>query len=67
MAEATAGMVFIPGGRFVMGSDREQPEERFTHIVRVDPFWIDRHEVTNAQFERFVGRHRLRDAGRARA
>jgi sulfatase modifying factor 1 len=47
-------MVSIPGGAFVMGSDREQPEERSTHIVRVDPFWIDRHEVTNAQFARFV-------------
>lgn len=51
---AKAGMAFIPGGTFVMGSDRQQPEERFTHIVRVDPFWIDRHEVTNAQFSRFV-------------
>jgi formylglycine-generating enzyme required for sulfatase activity len=26
-----AGMVFIPGGSFTMGSDRERPEERFTH------------------------------------
>ena len=51
---AKAGMAFIPGGTFVLGSDPQQPEERFTHIVRVDPFWIDRHEVTNAQFSRFV-------------
>lgn len=29
---AKAGMAFIPGGTFVMGSDRQQPEERFTHI-----------------------------------
>ena len=36
-----AGMVFIPGGSFTMGSDRERPEERFTHIVQVDGFWID--------------------------
>jgi sulfatase modifying factor 1 len=50
----TAGMAFIPGGSFTMGSERHQPEERFTHIVRVDAFWIDRHEVTNAQFRRFV-------------
>jgi formylglycine-generating enzyme required for sulfatase activity len=27
----TAGMAFIPGGTFVMGSERHQPEERFTH------------------------------------
>jgi formylglycine-generating enzyme len=50
----TAGMVFIPAGTFVMGSERHQPEERFTHLVRVDGFWIDRHEVTNAQFQKFV-------------
>ena len=37
-----------------MGSERHRPEERFTHIVRVDSFWIDRHEVTNAQFREFV-------------
>jgi sulfatase modifying factor 1 len=50
----TAGMAFIPGGTFVMGSERHQPEERFTHVVKVDGFWIDRHEVTNAQFQKFV-------------
>jgi formylglycine-generating enzyme required for sulfatase activity len=50
----TAGMTFIRGGSYIMGSDRYQPEERFTHRVRVDGFWIDRHEVTNAQFRQFV-------------
>src|SRR3954463_10263867 len=44
------GLVFIPGGGFMMGSERHRPEERFSHLVRVDGFWIDRHEVTNAQF-----------------
>ena len=28
----TAGMVFIRGGSFVMGSERHRPEERLTHI-----------------------------------
>ena len=50
----TAGMAFIRGGTFRMGSERHQPEERFTHAVRVEGFWIDRHEVTNAQFRQFV-------------
>jgi formylglycine-generating enzyme len=50
----TAGMTFIQAGTFTMGSDRHQPEERFTHVTRVDGFWIDRHEVTNAQFKQFV-------------
>src|SRR5512132_882784 len=47
-------MAFIAAGAFQMGSERHQPEERFTHVVRVDGFWIDRHEVTNAQFRNFV-------------
>src|SRR6266478_10010264 len=50
----TAGMKFVPGGTFAMGSDQHQPEERFTHLARVDGFWIDRHEVTNGQFKKFV-------------
>jgi formylglycine-generating enzyme len=49
-----AGMVFVPGGGFIMGSDRDRPEERFSHEVRVDGFWIDQHEVTNAEFAAFV-------------
>jgi len=49
-----AGMAFVSGGSFTMGSDRERPEERFSHSVKVDGFWIDRHEVTNAQFAEFV-------------
>ena len=50
----TTGMKFIPAGSFAMGSERHQPEERFIHSASVDGFWIDRHEVTNAQFKRFV-------------
>lgn len=50
----TSGMVFIPAGAFAMGSERNRPEERSTHLVRVDGFWIDTHEVTNAEFAAFV-------------
>jgi len=50
----TASMAFIVGGVFTMGSVRHRPEERFPHTVRVDGFWIDRYEVTNAQFRQFV-------------
>lgn len=48
------GEVFIEGGRFTMGSDSERPEERQAHPVDVSDFYIDRTEVTNAQFARFV-------------
>jgi formylglycine-generating enzyme required for sulfatase activity len=51
-----AGMVWIPGGEFVMGNDAEPgwAEERPEHRVRIDGFWMDETEVTNAQFRRFV-------------
>ena len=48
------GMVWIPGGTFVMGSDKHYPEERPSHRVTVDGFWMDRYPVTNERFARFV-------------
>jgi formylglycine-generating enzyme required for sulfatase activity len=47
-------MVWIEGGSFTMGDEDERPEERAAHEVTVGGFWIDRHEVTNAEFARFV-------------
>lgn len=52
---APEGMVWIPGGVFPMGSDDPRfPEAQPVHEVEVDGFWLDRHEVTNEEFERFV-------------
>ncbi|MBI4663063.1 MAG: formylglycine-generating enzyme family protein [Verrucomicrobia bacterium] len=47
-------MVWIPGGTFWMGSEDGKPDERPVHQVMVDGFWMDKTEVTNEQFERFV-------------
>jgi formylglycine-generating enzyme required for sulfatase activity len=46
-------MVSIPGGGFRMGSDF-YPEEGPVHEEWVQPFEIDRHAVTNAEFAEFV-------------
>ncbi|WP_321281778.1 formylglycine-generating enzyme family protein [Marinifilum fragile] len=50
------GMVFIPGGSFMMGGDNEQArkDEYPKHKVELSGFWMDVHEVTNAQFKEFV-------------
>jgi len=37
-----------------MGSNDFYPEERPVHEVTVDGFWMDKYEVTNEEFERFV-------------
>jgi formylglycine-generating enzyme required for sulfatase activity len=47
-------MLRIPGGTFLMGSDRHYAEERPAHRVQVGAFWMDATTVTNAQFARFV-------------
>ncbi|MFL9991872.1 formylglycine-generating enzyme family protein [Paraburkholderia sediminicola] len=49
-------MVWIPGGEFAMGSDHQhaQPNEGPAHRVKVSGYWIDRYDVTNADFARFV-------------
>ena len=61
---APAGMVWIPGGEFSMGSTVESEalcalpgvtrDALPVHRVRVDGFWMDTTEVTNDEFARFV-------------
>src|SRR5262245_26976912 len=50
------GMMWVPGGEFLMGSDHKlaQRNERPAHKVRVRGFWMDKTHVTNAQFAAFV-------------
>lgn len=52
--EAAAGMVWIGGGSFRMGSEDFYPEEAPVRRVEVAGFWIEPHPVTVAQFRRFV-------------
>ena len=55
-ADGPPGMVWVGGGEFTMGTDSDLgwPDEKPAHRVRVDGFWMDEHEVTNAQFRAFV-------------
>jgi sulfatase modifying factor 1 len=54
-APAPEGMVWIPGGEFSMGSeDPAMRDARPFHRVAVDGFWMDKTEVTNDEFARFV-------------
>src|SRR5215472_15008887 len=50
----SAGMTWIPGGEFRMGSADFGPEERPVHMVAVAGFWMDTRPVTIAEFRRFV-------------
>jgi len=48
-----AEMVYIPGSEFTMGSN-DYIDETPPHTVYLDAFWIDRMEVTNAQYKKCV-------------
>ncbi len=52
--ESGIEMVRIPGGMFRMGSEDGQDDERPVHDVRVDAFWMDRTEVTQAQYTKLI-------------
>jgi len=53
---APAAMVWIPGGEFTMGTNSAMSmrNERPAHRVRVGGFWMSDHDITNAEFRRFV-------------
>ncbi len=66
--EAPEGMVLIPAGAFVMGTDRTDEGEAAdlglpytwysdatpAHMVELDAFYIDRYEMTNAEYLQFL-------------
>ncbi len=51
-------MVYVPAGEFLMGSadsdGKAEDDEKPQHTVTLDAYWIDRTEVTNAQYRRCV-------------
>jgi formylglycine-generating enzyme required for sulfatase activity len=53
------GMVFVPPGEFLMGSDDAgaDPDERPLRKVFVPAFYIDRFEVTNRRYKEFKKDH----------
>src|ERR1700722_3783892 len=63
-ADVPAGMAWVPGGEFSMGAQEAESmndvgmqatlDSRPVHRVYVDGFWMDKTDVTNAEFERFV-------------
>ena len=56
-------MVTVPAGWFTMGQNEGPRANRPSHEVYLDTFAIDRTEVTNAAFARFVGETGQRPPG----
>ena len=58
-SNALEGMIWIKGDTYTRGTKESpdlpfNPEERPVHKVTVDGFYLETHEVTNAQFQKFV-------------
>lgn len=51
---APAGMAYIPGGSFTMGSGSGEEVEGPPHRVTLSPYYMDLTEVTNEQYMQFV-------------
>ena len=47
-------LVYVPAGRFEMGSEAGNPNQAPLHSVLLDGYWLDRTEVTNEMFVRFL-------------
>lgn len=55
VGEVSTKMVYIPAGTCMMGTDDPSfPDAQPVHKVVLKGFWMDEHEVTNADFARFV-------------
>ncbi len=47
-------LVYVPAGKFLMGSGDGNSDEKPIHTVNLDAFWIDQIEVTNAMYAKCV-------------
>jgi len=56
-------MALVPAGPFTMGTNNRLPDEGPEHVVDLKAFWIDKYEVTNLQYKKFIDatRHKSPD------
>jgi len=47
-------MVWIPGGKFIMGSNNGYDDEKPIHRLHVKGFWLSKYEITNKQYGSFL-------------
>lgn len=53
--EAPSGMVYVPEGYFQMGaSTSESDDSKPMHFVYTSAYFIDKHEVSNAEYKNFM-------------
>jgi serine/threonine protein kinase len=58
LIEVKTEMAKIAGGKFKMGRNDGAPQEQPEHEVEVPDFWLDKTEVTNAEYHGFVAQEK---------
>ena len=58
------GMILVPGGEFICGVNNAASDERPQRKIRLPAFYVDKYEVTNAEFKAIFPSHEF-DAVRA--
>ena len=53
--ETGSRMLYVPGGVFRMGNDDGERNEQPSHLVVLEPYFIDETEVTNGEYKACVG------------
>jgi formylglycine-generating enzyme required for sulfatase activity len=48
------GMVYVPEGPFIMGSNVGDPDEAPQHPAAAGPFFVDKYEVSNAEYKAVI-------------
>ncbi len=55
------GMVHVPAGEFIMGSEVGDADESPKHLATTKAFFVDIYEVSNADFKKFAPSHSYRE------
>lgn len=50
----TSSMIWLDSADFVMGSDQGMPDEAPARELKLSGFWMDKYEVTNSDYQKFV-------------
>lgn len=58
--DAPFGMILVPAGKFIMGLNGGAPDERPQREVHLDAFYIDKNEVTNAEYKAVFPTHNFK-------
>ena len=55
------GMVYVPAGDFIMGSNDGDTDESPKHTAATTAYFIDKYEVSNGEFKKFDAKHAFKE------